>query len=116
MVINHLCNRDLRDGCQVDTSVVHPGDGIVVREEDESVLTPEVHSEVAGTVGAEGMAPSRRLVHVVESGCGAQGRQPSLEEGPVVASPLASAGLVAGAALLQLAVGPRDVDVGSFFV
>ena len=116
MVINHLCNRDLCDCCQVDTSVGYLGDGIVVGEEDESVLPPEVHGEVAGPVGAEGMALSRRLVHVPEGGRGAEGRQTSPEKGPVVGSPIASASFVAGAALLQLAVGPRDVDDGSLFV
>lgn len=86
----------------------------MVRNEDESVLHPQVDGELAGTVGAESMAPARGLVHIPERWRGAKSRQPTLEQGPMFRAPPTRAGLFARAALLQLAVGPRDLDVCSF--
>jgi hypothetical protein len=112
MVVSYLRDRDLGDKGSVDATGIEFGNRVVVGDKDEAELAPQADSELPVAIRPEGMALAWSALHVLERRRTAQGREPTPDEDPVVVPPFAGAGLVAGAVLLQLPVGPRDVDDG----
>src|SRR6266567_9082483 len=87
MVINHLLDLDLGHSGPVAASIRAGGQRYIGGFENQPVRPPEVQGELSLPVRAQLVAVPGRAVHVSERRRALKGRQPPLEELPVVRSP-----------------------------
>jgi hypothetical protein len=112
MVVNDPDDHDRDDRASIDSSVRESGDGLG-RFEDEAPGTPEIHRELARSIGVEGMKPARSGGKVSERWRSGQGRKSPSQHGPPPCAEASLPKVVACASAVEIAVPPGNVDRGS---